>query len=289
MDYKLSWTRPKEELAFTGVQLGDFKYVEQYKPAAKRMLFDVEQDPGELTDIVAEDTQLADDLAALLRTHRTRSEPGIHFRNINVIEENADPHIFTARFRTDGRFTIVRTAEFEEDDRAELQEDGKVLALRLIGQNHRERAMHPQQKLRWLVDEDALLFRVDPPDAHVLVEQYVCNKLPKAELYVGAEKRAVTDLPYEFDMSREEVQADDIAGLVRATGGVFSIAGPAGGYLAVSPPYETVLEADMDPGMLDRLRTLGYVGEAKPTPQRPEPTTAPTTTSVPTTSPAPEK
>ena len=248
---------PKKPSVRSGVLRGQYKYIEQYDPVPAKKLFDVEVDPDERVNLIDREPERAAALAALLGTYQVRSPPGIHFRNVNAIEKSTTPHDFRLTLRTAGRFVDVVSDLFEDGDRVTLSDDGHVLRMEVRGVNQPE-AVRPGGRDWWVIDEDRILFHVEPPDATIVVEQYTCDSVPDACLRVGAERKPIQTLPYEFSAATEEVVAEDISMLVQSAQ-QHSLKGPPGGYLAVVPERPAEDWSGVDEDMLSRLRALGYV------------------------------
>jgi len=260
-DHVLTRGRSKttERSVLAAVLLGRFKYVEQVLPVARKMLFDVVADPDERVNVLGAELTAGVELARLLSNYLASSTPGIHFRNINLIEKNSKPHTFRATFRTEGRFVRLKRYEFEKGDTAEITEEGKVLGLQVTGVN-RCNTKELRGRNWWEVDEDSVSFEVEPANAKVVVEAYRCDDAPEIGLRVGAGKVSVKTLPYTFTAETQEVIAQDVAGLLQ-TGVELSLKGPPGGYLAVVPARTEANRAEVDRATRERLRSLGYVSD----------------------------
>lgn len=256
-DHVLGEFKPPERSVLTGVLLGRYKYVEQTQPQSGRWLFDVVTDPAERVNLLDSDPASAAALAELLANHLAQAEPGIHFRNVNLIEKNANVHTFQITFRTEGRFVDLRRRQFEDGDVARILEDGRVLRMAVRGINRCD-TRNLRVRNWWLVDEDSISFNVEPAGARIVVERYECDAAPEVGLSVGSGKVAVKTLPFAFDIHSKEVLAIDAGALVQP-GEEFSLTGPPGGYLAVVPPRSQVAQSELDDATRERLRALGYV------------------------------
>ncbi len=260
-DHTLGCFEPPMRSILDGVLLGNFKYIQQESPAQRELLFDLVADPAEKRNLLASDPAVVAELGALLRDYLSRSSPGIHLRNVNLIEKSSRQHSYRIRLRTSGRFVDLRRLAFEADDVARVGDKGKTLDITLTGQN--ELATGGAGGLRrldwWMIDEDSIKVDVVPPGAKVVVEKYVCETSDKPVLHVGGDKFTVDAFPYEFAADAADVVVQDVKSLV-PSGDEFSLAGPSGVYLAVVPPTETLDESDIDPEMLEKLESLGYIG-----------------------------
>ena len=256
-DHTLTEFRPPEQSVLRGVLLGRHKYVDQTKPHTTKILLDIASDPEEKVDLLSSEAEVAADLASLLASYVTESEPGIHFRNVNVIEKTTQKHTFQIKLRTEGQFVGLQKQQFEEEDLAEISENKKALSLVLHSVNRN--ALMKNKQSSWVIDEDSILFHVEPSDAKIVVEQYECDKAPDLSLYVGSASKKVDTFPYEFSTQHGEVIATNVGDLV-PSGEEYSLTGPAGGYLAVVPPRSRAKRSDLDEAMIKKLKSLGYVG-----------------------------
>ncbi len=252
-------SKPAERSVLAAVLMGRYKYVDQALPVARKMLFDIVSDPDERINVLGAEMTMGVEMAGLLSNYLVSSTPGIHFRNVNLIEKNNKPRNFRATFRTEGQFVRLKRYKFEAGDTAQIAENGKVLGLEITGTNRCD-----TQELRnrgwWMVDEDSVSFGVEPPDAKVVVEQYQCDASANIALRVGADRAPIKELPYAFTAETKKVIAEDVAGLL-PTGVELSLRGPPGGYLAVVPAGAQASRAEVDQETRERLRSLGYVSD----------------------------
>ncbi len=255
-DHTLSCFDPPMRSILDGVRLGNFKYITQQSPAQREFLFDLVADPQEKTNLINSDPAVVAELKTVLRDFLSRSSPGIHVRNVNLIEKSTEAHRYRMRLRTAGHFVDLRKLDFEEGDTARIGEKGHVLEIEFVGQNE----LSMPRAGWWKVDEDTVTFDVEPPDAAVVVEEYVCETSDEPALRVGAEKTAIDEMPFTFTTDSADVLAQDVASLV-ASGEGLSLAGPPGAYLAVVPPPTTVDRSELDAETIERLKSLGYVGD----------------------------
>ena len=262
-DHTIGAARTPERSILNGVLHGPYKYIEQRSPIARRMLFNLTDDPAETTDLLRDEPNVAEELASMLGDYLSASRPGIHLRIVNRPVKAPSLSRYRVQFSTTGRFTVLETRLFEKDDSAHISPNGRSLLIRTTG-NNKQATGAGGGLIRhnwWIIDEERVVFQVDPSDSKIVLELFQCSDAPQTGVFVGEDKTPVETYPFEFTGYTVAVLARDVDGLVN-TGKDVSLRGPAGGYLAIVPATSRVSRTDVSQETLDRLRALGYVGDA---------------------------
>ncbi len=238
--------------ALRGVLSGRTKYIERLEPRREAELFDLVADPRERANLAASDPGTMANLSHLLDTLIADTQGGIHLRLVN--EGDGVARSFSGRFRTTGRFVDPISWQFEPDDRLTLSDDGRAVEFAVRSIN---RENDPRRVPRRIVDEDGITFRVDPPDAKVVLETLDAPGFTDRRLFAGSRRLAVAGLPLEIPAQDPRFAAESLSGLL-PTSLEKSIEAPGGAYLFVVP-YAARETANADADTTERLRALGYV------------------------------
>jgi arylsulfatase A-like enzyme len=235
-----------------GVLVGRMKYIERLEPRHETQLFDLAADSREQTNLAASDPDGAARLSHLLDTLTAEVQGGIHLRVVN--EGDRIARSFSGRFRTSGRFVDPTSWQFEPEDRLTPSSDGHTLEFEVRCVNQENRS---DRTPRRFVDEDGIAFRVDPPDAKVVLEALQAPGFTAARLFVGTARVAVESLPLEIRPHDPRFAAESLSALLPASSEK-SVEAPGGAYLVVVP-YAAREAAAVDAETTGRLRALGYV------------------------------
>jgi arylsulfatase len=233
-----------------GVVSGAYKLLELREPRADLLLFDLARDPGERQNAAPETPALAEHLRGLLAEQRSRSEAGVHLWIANANDEATRE--VRATLRTNGRFAALRALQLEKGDRVELAPDRRRLVLQLTLQNRRN--PFPEPPLR-LVDQERLVFSVEPPTASIEIEAFTVDGAP-GSIFLGQGGRPAPATPLVLDASAPELRVERMETLFPASAEASSLAA-LGAYLGVIE-RETVPSVVLDPDVEARLRALGY-------------------------------
>jgi arylsulfatase A-like enzyme len=233
------------------VLAGRFKYVDTVSPERSRQLFDVVDDPGERRDLVGEEPERAERLAALLAAYASGVNAGVHLRLVNG--PGPRTRIVEGEVTTAGTFAALERVQLEQGDEAALDGPG-TLVFRLTLAND---ATASDGREVGVIDEDALRFRVTPPDATITVARLAHHGGREMPLFVGAARRRAERLPLAFAQTDRTLWTSDAGALFRRGARRRRRVEP-GAYLAVVPTVER-LDAEASPELRERLRALGYV------------------------------
>ncbi len=233
------------------VILGSLKYIRCLGPEPHELLYDLHNDPRERFSLLPKSAEQAQALAAMLDDYTLRTSTGIHLRlfNANDITDRAARVVL----RTTGRFVALAPRLCEDTDTAELSPDGKSLTFRtrLVNYPHPTGGVPP-----WIVDEDSLTFRLEPPDAGLTIETLTLDDGAPLPLFLGAARTPAADTPLTLDPRIESLVVPDIAALLRDHGRPIDPV-PLGAYLAVVPAAEQ--QTTMPEEVIERLRATGYI------------------------------
>ena len=111
-----------------------------------------------------------------------------------------------------------------------------------------------------IVDEDSLVFRVEPADAPIELTSLAADGAPPCPIWLGPAHDPAPE-HVSFHAGQPGLAVVDVAELLRATGKVQQEV-PVGIYLAVVPERATAARVPDD--VQQRLRDLGYVGGESP-------------------------
>jgi arylsulfatase A-like enzyme len=238
-----------ERHVVSGVVWGGYKFLDLSEPDPGVMMFDLLADPGERDNLAHRRRALAVSLQHRLAEHRSASEVGIHLWLVNADDEAS--RSVEGSLRVAGRFTALRAHQLEAGDEARLSADGRRLALRLELRNLPNPIAEPP---RLLVDQDRLVFSVEPHDAVIEIESLAIDGSP-APLFLGAGARAA-GVPIALDPTSPDLRVARMTSLFEATLEASSVA-PLGAYLGVVQPSPAPVVV-LDPVVEERLRALGY-------------------------------
>ena len=166
-DHTIGAARTPERSILNGVLHGPYKYIEQRSPIARRMLFNLTDDPAETTDLLRDEPNVAEELASMLGDYLSASRPGIHLRIVNRPVKAPSLSRYRVLFSTTGRFTVLETRIFEKDDSAHISPNGRSLLIRTTG-NNKQATGAGGGLIRhnwWIIDEERVVFQVDPSDS----------------------------------------------------------------------------------------------------------------------------
>lgn len=237
-----------------GLLKGTHKYLRRTRPGTEESLYDIERDPAESKNLASELTDLRLDLAASLDTQLAKRSSGVHFRLVN--NGRGDPVDAEALLQTTGRFSGVSGVRLEPNDRFKLSEDGKQLTLNWRLANRKQIT---SRQPRLVPDEDGIILQVDPPDAHVTVQQLRLADKREIPLRAGP-GRTPEILPFVFQATDNAWRIRDVGELLAEAGSSTRGSTPEGylGVLSVSVQKT----AELSKELLERLRSLGYFGGA---------------------------
>ena len=234
----------------SGVVWGGYKLLDSREPRPGVQLFDLVRDPRERRNAAPREPALAEHLRSVLAEHRSRSEAGVHVWIANADDERT--RRVEGTLRTAGRFTALRALQLEQDDRAEIAPDGRRLVLSLSLQNRR--SPFPEPPLRF-VDQDRLVFSVEPPSAPIEIESLTIDGAP-APIFLGDDPRPASGTVRVIDPAAPELRVERMETLFPASREASSIAA-LGAYVGVvqrTPAPSVVLDLAVE----ERLRALGY-------------------------------
>jgi len=243
------WGATPHRIVAEGVVKGPLKLVRRGEPRRELLLFDLEADPDERSNLAVTRRETALELAGLLDEERARSA-GLHFWVVNGPEET----VRTAEglVRTSGRITVLHRSELEPGDEAGLKEGGRELHFRLRLENQGNPI---EQFPARIVDRDVLTIRVDPADAPVFIERFELDGVP-GPVHGGARKLQLGPLPVRLDRAMLGVERMETLFPVSFE---LSLHAAPGLYVGLTRGM-TGMEVEIDPELRDRLRALGYGG-----------------------------
>jgi arylsulfatase len=236
--------------AAAGVVSGAYKLLEVREPRTDLLLFDLARDPGERRNAAPETPELADHLRGLLAEHRSRAEAGVHLWIANANDEVARE--VRATLRTGGRFVALRGLQLEEGDRVELASDRRRFSLRFTLRNRPNPFPEPPHRL---VDQERLVFDVEPPAAAIEIESFTVDGAPGA-IFLGPGGRPAPAAPLVLDATAPELRVERMEVLFPGNAEASSLAA-LGAYLGVIERAAAAGPA-LDPDVEARLRALGY-------------------------------
>jgi arylsulfatase len=233
-----------------GVVSGAYKLLELREPRSDLLLFDLARDPGERRNAAAETPELAEHLRSLLAEHRSRSEAGVHLWIANA--NDAATREVRATLRTRGRFTELRELQLEKGDRVDLAPDGRRMVLSFTLRNRTNPFPEPPPLL---VDQERLVFSVEPPATPIEIETFTIDGAP-GPIFLGPRGRPAPATPLVLDATAPELRVERMETLFPASAEASSLAA-LGAYLGVIE-REAAPTVALDPDVEARLRALGY-------------------------------
>ena len=250
----LRTTGPKSHL-MRGLLSGPSKYLRRSRPTESEALYDLERDPMERDDLAPTRTEARARMAATLDAYLGGRSSGIHLRLVKALD--GDPVGCEALLETTGRFVDVSAVRLEDEDALELADEGRELRLRCRLENRIQPTMTLGPRL--LPDEDGLRFRVEPPDAPIVVRHLGLEDGSSLPLRAGS-RPAADAYPLTLVATAEEWSVRDIGEGMSAAGPVQD-GETARAYLGVIPAPES--RASMSDELRERLEALGYVTETE--------------------------
>jgi arylsulfatase len=233
-----------------GVVWGGYKLLDSHEPRRRVRLFDLVRDPGEKRNAAPREPALTEHLRSVLAEHRSRAEAGVHLWITNTDDERTRP--VEGSLRTTGRFAALRTLQLERSDHAEISPDGRRLVLSFGLQNRA--SPFPQPPLRF-VDQDRLVFSVEPPSAPIEIESLTIDGRPAA-IFLGDDPEPAPATLRVLDPAAPELRVERMDTLFPASREASSLA-PLGARVGVVQRSATP-GAVLDPAVEERLRALGY-------------------------------
>jgi arylsulfatase A-like enzyme len=233
-----------------GIMAGDFKYLRVHSSESQEFLFNVREDPWEMRNLMETEAATAKAMARDLDTYTASVSGGVHVWLVNGSDRKE--RVMEVRIRTEGKFEGFRTSQFEDGDMATLSKDRQELNFKVVLRNHANPIL---RRPRIFVDDDRMTFRVDPPDATVVIESLTEDGEPGA-VFLGASKRK-TAAPATFGQADGGLEVGSMGELFKFTRD-FSIVADAGAYVGVIAEVESG-DVEMDEKLRDRLKALGYV------------------------------
>jgi len=238
-----------------GVLAGPYKYIQVVSPEADELLFDLGKDPGELTNVRAAEDEVTRTLMHMVGAHAPAVQRSVFLSVVN--EGGAGERTVAGRLSTTGRFVDLRTTALEAGDQVDVENDGRNLIFRLGLRND----PHPfGGRPKWIVDADEIAFRIEPPDAAVVIERLAAGD-DTVNLFLGAARRRAESLPRALRLSDPTLRVADV-GFVFRQGGRRIHSPSAGAYIGVVgitvEPVDAV-EPEVSLDLQERLRALGYV------------------------------
>ncbi len=231
-----------------GVVSGSYKYLRRSRPTASEELFELDRDPDETENRADTDGPARQRMAASLDAHLAQRTSGVHLRVVSSpMSEALDCEVV---LQTTGRFVDVEAVRLEPEDRVALDDDARMLALRSRLVNRTHGSIDGD---RLVADEDGLVFRIEPPDAPIVVQRLGLDDGGRMALRTGS-LRALQSVPMTFETARPDAAVRDMGELLRDAPAMRT---DAEAYLAVVRPPATH-DALSDP-MRDRLEALGYL------------------------------
>lgn len=231
------------------VRKGRYKLIRSSSPRERVELYDLEADPREQDDLSARSPEVVAQLGGLLDEWSLRAAQGFHLVVAN--EPDRTDRRFRGRLRTDGRFVDVLGRGLEEGDRIELDEGARSFAFDFTTHNRPNTAWPPPA---FLVDQDALSFRLEPEDAALEVLAFEAEGCAEPALVLGGERRAASRLP--LVLSAAQAELDVSAGALRACTGT-DPRGQLRGQACLMRVRQAPASA-ADEELQEHLRALGY-------------------------------
>jgi hypothetical protein len=236
-----------------GVLRGPHKYLRRTRPEAAELLFDIERDPAESTNLAAKQAEARADLAASLDAHLGKRSSGVHLRIVS--EAAGDAVGAEVQLRTTGRFTGVSGVRLEPGDRLEVSEQGQRLHLnlRLVNRHQQLSTGNP----RLVPDEDGVVFQVSPPNARIVVERLRLDRDQELSLHAGV-GRGETKVPFAFEATDSAWRIRDVGELLAGAGRAADDSSPKAYVGVIRAPAQRTEQLPRE--LLERLRSLGYLG-----------------------------
>jgi len=226
-----------------GVVLDGYKYLETSRPEPQAMLFDLARDPGETNDLAESDGTRAAALARVLGTYRPDDASGLHLALVNGRERR----VVRGRLTTEGRFTGVRRADLEEDDRVTLDPTGTSVTFEIVLAN-------PETEIRDLRDVDGFTLALEPPGAAVVLEELGLDDSRDdggdIPLFFVRRSDPETKLPLEIDPADPDLAWHPDLGAAHRSS--------PGAYLSFVNAAERVEAESIPEELKERLEALGY-------------------------------
>ena len=238
-----------ERYVLDGVKRGSHKLLDQVEPQRRRMLFDLDEDPGERASVTDGDPKLERELEELLVDFRAEARSGLQLALIGG--EARGERRAELRLRTDGRFTGLRGIELEEGDAVTLEEQGRVLRFDASLPSRDNPAGGTPEVL---VDSDRAVVEVEPPGSVVEVERVVLGGEP-GEVFLGAQRRPAGGTGARFRRDEPGLAVERMDTLLPIDD-QRSVSGSPGLYVGTVSPRGTSVSIDAETER--RLRELGY-------------------------------
>jgi arylsulfatase A-like enzyme len=248
----LDLTSASDERAVgSAVVWGGYKLVDSQEPTRGVRLFDLVRDPGERRNAAAREPALTEHLRSVLAEQRARAEAGVHLWLANA--DDGRTRRVEGTLRTSGRFAAVRAFQIEQGDRVEVARDGSRLHLSLALKNRRNPFPHPPPRF---VDQDRLVFTVEPPGATLEIESLSIDG-SAAPIFLGADPDRARSAPLVVDPALPGLRVERMGALFLPAGG--ASAAVLGAQLGVVQPARATGGVALDPAVEQRLRALGYL------------------------------
>lgn len=229
------------------VRDGVYKYILRVAPHRQEMLYDLSEDPAERRNIVDSIPEIASQLRLDVRQRYLRE--GFYMRLAVPTREDIKVE---GEIRTDGEFYDVGSLTLEPDDLLQVSTDGRTIKFSMSEEYY----------------DDTVFFRVDPPDAKLLLLPRITGPASLRNALFGS---------WEFDPGPlcGEIRADaqELAGFpVRTPSLLYALepqlylyrldaAGVAQKDIsgAEVPSFDQVVLSDDVKEKLEQLKALGYV------------------------------
>jgi len=166
------------------VRYGKYKYILRVSPRVEEMLFDLDADRGETTNLVQANPQIA---AGFRREVEERYLPmGFYLR---LVVPTYGMVLAEGVLYTDGEFYDVRGLTVENDDMVKISENGRRMSFALSEEY-------------W---EDTIFFRVSPPDARIFIASTVTGARRSGRLRLGSWELDAGPLALELSANAPEL------------------------------------------------------------------------------------
>lgn len=234
-----------------GVRSGRFKYVRRTRPVERELLFDLAEDPNERNNLAMSQPGQIEPLAALLDARLASHASGVHLRLRNSY--GAGSRRCVVRLETAGRFVDPRASSLEDGDRLSVGEH--LQSLRLDAMLHNTPNPTGSDPVL-IIDEDALVFDVDPPESTIELRSLPVGKRKACPVWYGRERTPLEAKRLRFDTGSEALAIRDPATLIRRDGARSAVL-PQGIYLGVVEAPKALEEVPEE--VNEALRQLGYI------------------------------
>ena len=250
----------EELFVVNGVIRGKYKYMEEKLPTPRKFLFNLEEDPKEIHNLIESEPELARELAMLVKIHDQGKRTGLALRLVGKGTQSAKIVL-----RSEGLFTGAEMLETEKGDGFSIAAGGHVLTIECELKEYRSNIGELPTS-----DIDTIILQLDPPHSEVSVESLeLVDSEESFPLYLGL-KRIQSSVPHVLDPGDPILETEDLGLLFQAErraagsnvrGDAKRVKQPKPGLYAVAlEPFQGEDVDSLPEDIRRQLEELGYLG-----------------------------